>query len=101
MESILITGANKGIGLQLVKKHIKRGDSVIAVCRTPSDEFIKSGAQIISNIDFLSDDFEQLLLEKLTKIKLIELSLTQAFGMSTPLTISTLNHSKNNLKLMY
>jgi len=62
MENVLISGANKGIGLQLVITHLKRGDKVTAVCREPSIELKKSGAQIVENIDFLTADFEHSLL---------------------------------------
>jgi len=64
MDNILITGTNKGIGLQLVKKHIQKGDKVFAVCRKPSNELLNSGAQIISDIDFLNSDFVLHLAEK-------------------------------------
>jgi NAD(P)-dependent dehydrogenase (short-subunit alcohol dehydrogenase family) len=51
METILITGANRGIGLELVRRHRERGDNVIAVCRRASDELRMTGARIIENID--------------------------------------------------
>lgn len=35
MSTILITGANRGIGLELTRQLIARGDSVIAACRAP------------------------------------------------------------------
>ncbi|UCD38894.1 MAG: SDR family oxidoreductase, partial [Fidelibacterota bacterium] len=35
MRSILITGANRGIGLGLVKHCLSRGDLVFAACRSP------------------------------------------------------------------
>ena len=40
MSSVLITGANRGIGLALVKEFLKQGNSVIATARQPdkSDE---------------------------------------------------------------
>ncbi len=36
MATILITGANRGIGLALATLALKRGDKVLAGCRTPS-----------------------------------------------------------------
>lgn len=68
MENVLITGANKGIGLQLVKQHMERGDNVVAICRQPSEELLASGASIVSAIDFLSDDFETSLLAQIKEI---------------------------------
>ncbi|MDH3485908.1 MAG: SDR family NAD(P)-dependent oxidoreductase, partial [Myxococcales bacterium] len=38
MATVLITGANKGIGLELSRQLSTRGDQVIAVCRTASAE---------------------------------------------------------------
>lgn len=34
-KTILITGANRGIGLELAKRALARGDRVIATCRSP------------------------------------------------------------------
>ncbi|MEM6707763.1 MAG: SDR family oxidoreductase [Pseudomonadota bacterium] len=35
MATVLITGANRGIGLQMAKQYAERGDTVIACCRAP------------------------------------------------------------------
>lgn len=35
MPVVLVTGANRGIGLELVKRYAARGDQVIACCRNP------------------------------------------------------------------
>ncbi len=35
MATVLITGANKGIGLDLTKRYAARGDTVLAFCRNP------------------------------------------------------------------
>ena len=51
MPTILITGCNRGIGLQLCKQFLERGDNVIGVCRTANDELQSSGASIIDGID--------------------------------------------------
>lgn len=36
MANVLITGANRGIGLEMVKLYAARGDTVLACCRNPS-----------------------------------------------------------------
>jgi NAD(P)-dependent dehydrogenase (short-subunit alcohol dehydrogenase family) len=36
MNSVLITGANRGIGLALTKIYAQRGDTVVACCREPN-----------------------------------------------------------------
>jgi NAD(P)-dependent dehydrogenase (short-subunit alcohol dehydrogenase family) len=38
MSTVLVNGANRGIGLAYVRQLLQRGDQVIAVCRTPSPE---------------------------------------------------------------
>ncbi len=35
MATVLITGCNRGIGLELVRQFLERGDEVIATCRNP------------------------------------------------------------------
>lgn len=52
---VLITGANRGIGLSLAKIYVERGNEVIAVCRESSDEIEDLADLVISGID-LSDD---------------------------------------------
>jgi NAD(P)-dependent dehydrogenase (short-subunit alcohol dehydrogenase family) len=34
-QTTLITGANRGIGLELVRQHLQEGWQVFATCRTP------------------------------------------------------------------
>ncbi len=71
MKTVLITGANKGIGLEMVKQHVNRGDKVIAVCRTPSKALQATDAAVVSNVDFLSEDFEKTLLNQIEQISSI------------------------------
>ena len=54
MASWLVTGANRGIGLALCRLLQERGDSVIAVCRMPSEELQALGVRIEAGIE-LSD----------------------------------------------
>lgn len=51
MATVLITGCNRGIGLELVRQFGARGDEVIAVCRHASDELRDTGAEIVEDID--------------------------------------------------
>lgn len=37
METIVITGANRGIGLELTRQYLAAGDRVIATCRLPAE----------------------------------------------------------------
>jgi NAD(P)-dependent dehydrogenase (short-subunit alcohol dehydrogenase family) len=51
MASWLVTGANRGIGLALCRLLQARGDSVIAVCRTPSAELQALEVRIETGIE--------------------------------------------------
>jgi len=51
MATVLITGCNRGNGLQLAAQLHARGDSVIGVCRNASEELSELGIRIISGID--------------------------------------------------
>ena len=37
MTTLLITGTNKGVGLELTKIYAARGDTVYAACRNPAE----------------------------------------------------------------
>ena len=51
MATVLITGANRGIGLSYCRQLQERGDKVIAVCRTPSPELEALGVRIEAGVD--------------------------------------------------
>ena len=51
MGTTLVTGCNRGIGLQLAGQLRDRGDNVIGVCRTASPELKALGIRIIDGID--------------------------------------------------
>ena len=56
MPTYLITGCNRGIGLQLATQLHARGDNVIAACRSSNDELSELGIQIIENVDVSNGD---------------------------------------------
>ena len=59
---ILITGANRGIGLAFCQQYGARGDEVLAICRKSSDGLDQlaretgSSVRIIDGIDVTSDE---------------------------------------------
>ena len=56
MSTYLITGSNRGIGLELCKQIIARGDKVIATCRKSSSDLKNLGVRIEEDIDISSED---------------------------------------------
>ena len=54
--NVLITGANRGIGLSLCKHLQTLGHTVIAVCRTPSETLNELGVRVIDGIDISKPD---------------------------------------------
>lgn len=51
MATAVVTGANKGIGLELCRQLAARGDHVIAACRRKSPELGKLGVRIVEDIE--------------------------------------------------
>ena len=55
MKTVLITGANQGIGLELCRQFQNRGDVVIAACRRASAELRKLGCRVIEDVEVTDD----------------------------------------------
>ena len=51
MSTYLITGANRGIGFEMTRLLLKRGDQVIAACRKASSQLFELGAEVLENVD--------------------------------------------------
>ena len=51
MKKILITGANRGIGLELCRQLADRGDEVIAVCRVAGKQLNALNLRMIEGVD--------------------------------------------------
>ncbi|MEB3355452.1 MAG: SDR family oxidoreductase [Synechococcales bacterium] len=56
MTTYVITGASRGIGLEYCRQLQNRGDEVIAVCRSTSDELSTLGIRVESGIDVTQDE---------------------------------------------
>lgn len=71
MSTLLITGANRGIGLELTKQYQMAGNQVIAVCRQSSNELQSiQGIRVESGIDVTQADDLAELAQRLEGIKL-------------------------------
>ena len=70
MLTYLITGSNRGIGLELCKQLIARGDKVIATCRKSSSDLKNLGVRIEEDIDISSEDSINNLRQALSGVEL-------------------------------
>jgi NAD(P)-dependent dehydrogenase (short-subunit alcohol dehydrogenase family) len=55
MPTVVITGANRGIGLELARQFKQRGDDVVALCRKSSDELAELEVEVVDKIDVAND----------------------------------------------
>lgn len=70
MATYLVTGANRGIGFEYCRQLQARGDSVIAVCRTASDELKALEVRVEEGIDVTSNDSVADLLARLEETQI-------------------------------
>jgi len=55
MTTYLVSGASRGIGLELCRQLVRAGHRVIAVCRISSDDLRNLGCRVIDGIDVTDD----------------------------------------------
>lgn len=65
MAVCLVTGANRGIGLEYCRQLKQRGDTVIAVCRSLTPELKALDVQVEEGIDITDDDSVAALVKRL------------------------------------
>jgi NAD(P)-dependent dehydrogenase (short-subunit alcohol dehydrogenase family) len=75
MSTVLVTGANRGIGLELCKQLAQSGNSVIGTCREPSPELRELGVHIEAGVDVTSDESVANLARRLEGIRIDTLVL--------------------------
>lgn len=69
-QTVVITGANRGIGLALVNEYIKRDCKVIGLCRAASSELSASGARVIEGMNVVQPESIHSALEQLQGVKI-------------------------------
>lgn len=55
MRTWIVTGANRGIGLELCRQIAARGDAVFAACRTGSKELEGLGVRVVPGVDVTTE----------------------------------------------
>ena len=70
MAIYLVTGANRGIGLEYCKQLKERGDDVIATCRSSTQELDDLGVRVELGIDITSGESVMNLINKLSDLKI-------------------------------
>src|SRR6056297_2133401 len=55
-QTVAITGSNRGIGLEMSRIFLARGDRVIGLCRQASAALRETGADIVEGMDVTSLD---------------------------------------------
>jgi len=68
--TVVITGANRGIGLEMARQWHERGERVIAVCRQASDALQALGVEVIEGIDVARGEDINRLAERLEGVRI-------------------------------
>jgi NAD(P)-dependent dehydrogenase (short-subunit alcohol dehydrogenase family) len=89
MTTYLITGANRGIGLEYCRQLKNHGAEVIAICRSASEELKQLDITIIENIELTDDDSVNTLVKTLQG-KAIDVLINNA-GIINHVTLNDLD----------
>jgi len=68
MKTVVITGANRGIGLAMAKQFKARGYHVFAICRQPSVSLNELMVSVVAGVDVTTQGGQQLLQQSLKDI---------------------------------
>lgn len=90
--TVVITGANRGIGLALAKHYLNQGCEVIAVCRQSSQELQTLSLEVIEQIDVASAENMHKLKDKIAG-RQIDILINNA-GILINQTFNNLDYEK-------
>ena len=88
--TVVITGANRGIGLEFVRLYLAQGDTVYAVCRAASEALSQTQAKVIEGIDVAKPESAVLLASQLDGVR-IDLLINNA-GILCDEQLGTINY---------
>jgi len=99
MKTAVVTGANRGIGLELARQLSDRGYRVIAVCRAASPELKALGVQVEEGIDITDRNSLEGLANRLRGTR-IDLLVNNA-GLLIPSSLDTIEDELDNWRAQY
>jgi NAD(P)-dependent dehydrogenase (short-subunit alcohol dehydrogenase family) len=70
MANVVISGANRGMGLEFVKQYLAKGDTVYALCRNSSDELNQTSAKVFDKVDVGNPECLEKTLPALSDLKI-------------------------------
>ncbi|NKB39420.1 MAG: SDR family NAD(P)-dependent oxidoreductase [Gammaproteobacteria bacterium] len=93
MATIVVTGANRGIGLEYCKQFLARGDEVIALCRQSSKELMALDCRVEEGIDVSSDESASIIAERLEDVSQVDVLINNA-GLLTSESLEDLDYER-------
>ena len=93
MNMVVITGANRGIGLEFCRQFVTRGDSVIALCRRTSKELEALNCRVEPGIDVAVDSSVKLIQDRLQDVAQVDVLVNNA-GVLSQESINDLNYDR-------
>lgn len=88
----VVTGANRGIGLELCKQLKEKGKQVVSVCRTSSEELNALNVRVIEGIDVSEDTSIKRMLEEIGDVQ-VEILMNNA-GILSLETLEDMNFER-------
>lgn len=70
MKTVVISGANRGIGLELCRQYQASGDAVVGLCRESSAELDALGIRVETGLDFLKPESVEAVAARLSDLSI-------------------------------
>jgi NAD(P)-dependent dehydrogenase (short-subunit alcohol dehydrogenase family) len=93
MATVVVTGANRGIGLEYCKQFLARGDEVIALCRQTSEQLTALACRVEEGIDVSNDDCVAIIGERLNDVSQVDVLVNNA-GLLTDESLEDLDYDR-------